>query len=315
MTEALVFVILDSDMEILSANGQIGGSRLQYIIYMDESNDEGPYYGNFYGGALVRSKDYMRVVDLLESTKVKNNMLGEVKWQKVTLNYLEKYMDLIDVFFDLIEMDIIKLRVMFTQNNREAINLTQEQRASEYEMLYYQFFKHAFGLRYSNMSKSSDISLRIYFDELPVAPQKATKFKEFIERLQYTKEFSEARLKINKEDVTEVKSNQHVLLQYMDIVLGAMYFRLNQFHKVKPEGEKRRGKRTVAKDNLYQHINRRIRKIYPNFNIGVSTGAIRITDRWHHPYRHWLFIPNEHRVLPEYKKETPSLLHIGLSGT
>ena len=26
---------------------------MEYIIYMDESNDKGPFYGNFYGGALV----------------------------------------------------------------------------------------------------------------------------------------------------------------------------------------------------------------------------------------------------------------------
>lgn len=72
---------------------------LQYIIYMDESGKDGRYFGNFYGGALVRSTDFERVVK--------------------TISQLDN---------------------TFTQ-------------------LYYQFFKHAFGLPYSN-SSGNPISLR-----------------------------------------------------------------------------------------------------------------------------------------------------------
>lgn len=269
---------------------------------MDESNDEGPYYGNFYGGALVRSHDYLKVVDKLESKKRDLNINSEIKWQKVTLNYASKYVELMDLFFDLIKEDIIKIRIMFTQNYHQPTNLTPEQRNKEYQILYYQFFKHAFGLRYSNPEGIDNLSLRIYFDELPVSPREASEFKSFIERLQLTKEFSDAKLLIRREDITEVKSHQHVILQYMDVVLGSMYFRLNNMHKIIPEGKKRRANRTVAKDIVYKHINKRIRGIYPNFNIGVSTGTRTFEDRWNHPYRHWLFIPSEHRIASEFKK-------------
>lgn len=270
---------------------------------MDESNDEGAYYGNFYGGALVRSQDIMNVVEILEKKKNELNLHKEIKWQRVTLNYVEKYIGLMDAFFDFIQEDKIKMRIMFTQNYRQPINLTPEQRAKEYQMLYYQFFKHAFGLRYSNPLCLNEIYLRIYFDELPVAPKDASEFKEYIERLQNTKEFFNANLKIRKEDVTEVKSDQHVILQCMDVVLGSMYFRLNNLHKVIPEGQRKRGKRTLAKEMVYKHINKRIRQIYPNFNIGVSTGTREYEDRWKHPYRHWLFIPTEHRLAPEFVKK------------
>jgi hypothetical protein len=281
----------------------LGGDVLQYIIYMDESNDEGPFYGNFYGGALVRSQDFMRINEILEAKKQELNIHREVKWQRVTLPYADKYIALMDLFFDLIKEDLVKIRIMFTHNFRQATNLTREQQANEYQMLYYQFFKHAFGLRYSNPNSLENLSLRIYFDELPVAPKVASTFKDYIERLQYTREFSEATLHIKKEDITEVKSDQHVLLQYMDVILGAMYFRLNDLHKVIPEGERTRGKRTVAKEKVYKHINKRIRQIYPNFNIGVSTGTRELKDRWEHPYRHWLFIPSEHRISPEFAKK------------
>ncbi|HUC92719.1 MAG TPA: DUF3800 domain-containing protein [Paenibacillus sp.] len=276
---------------------------MQYIIYMDESNDEGPYYGNFYGGALVRSQDYMRIVDILEAKKQELNITGEIKWQKVTSPYVEKYIALMDCFFDLIQEDLVKIRIMFTHNYRQATSLSKEQLTNEYQMLYYQFFKHAFGLKYSNPEGEENLSLRIYFDELPVSPQVASVFKDFIQRLQFTQEFLVAGIQIRKEDISEVKSHQHVILQYMDIVLGSMYFRLNELHKVIPEGERKRGKRTIAKERVYKHINNRIRRIYPNFNIGISTGTKEYEERWRHPYRHWLFIPSEHRIAPQFAKK------------
>jgi hypothetical protein len=48
----------------------------------------------------------------------------------------------------------------------------------------------------------------------------------------------------------------------------------------------------LAKEQLYKHILSRIRKIYPGFNVGITTGQQgNKTNRWRHPYRHWLFIP------------------------
>lgn len=71
--------------------------------------------------------------------------------------------------------------------------------------------------------------------------------------------------------ITEINSKEHVLLQCVDIILGAMAFRLNDLHKVKPEGASRRGKRTLAKDRLYRHILAEIRTLKPSFNPKVST--------------------------------------------
>ncbi|MEC5395322.1 hypothetical protein [Bergeyella sp. RCAD1439] len=82
-------------------------------------------------------------------------------------------------------------------------------------------------------------------------------------------------------------------MQCLDIVLGSMSFRLNDMHKEKLQGQSRRGKRTIAKEKLYKHINSLIREIRPNFNIGISTGIDGdALNRFSHPYRHWLFISN-----------------------
>jgi hypothetical protein len=85
-------------------------------------------------------------------------------------------------------------------------------------------------------------------------------------------------------------------MQCLDVVLGSMQFRLNDKHKEKPEGSRFRGKRTIAKEKLYKYISQRIRKIYPNFNIGVSTARSDVRNSWLHPYRHWLFKPREYEI-------------------
>ena len=73
----------------------------------------------------------------------------------------------------------------------------------------------------------------------------------------------------------------------MDIILGSINFKLN---KAKINGPNKRGKTTIAKEKLYKVILANIRDIYPNFNIGITTGIRgNIKNRWLDPYRHWLF--------------------------
>jgi len=44
---------------------------------------------------------------------------------------------------------------------------------------------------------------------------------------------------------------------------------------------------------------REIKTVYPNFNIGISTGLKDgYESHWADPYRHWRFVPKEH----EYDK-------------
>lgn len=270
---------------------------------MDESGKEGKYYGNFYGGALIRSTDLLPTVEELSLMKQSLNLHGEVKWQKVTSQYLDKYVQLTSRFFDFVEQDVIKIRIMFTHNYRHPIDLTRNQIDNTFTQLYYQFFKHAFGLQYSNSDPTTEVSLRLYFDELPINPSQKQEFKKFIIDLGQSVNFSKANLLIGPEDIAEVKSHEHVILQCMDIILGAIYFRLNDLHKEKPAGSFRRGKRTIAKEQLYKYINARIRAIYPGFNVGISTGIRNAEDRWKHQYRHWEFIPKAHSVRPEYGKK------------
>lgn len=263
----------------------------EYILFCDESEKDGVFFSNFYGGLLVGGSQYQPVTDRMNAVKLSQNLLGEVKWQKVTETYLAKYETLVSAFFDEIAAGRVKVRIMFRQNAQKPKGLTDEQREIGYWLLYYQFVKHAFG--FAHMPPAEPMRhLRIYFDQFPDTGEQAAKFKGFIEALEHSREFRGVGLRIRKQDITEVSSHDHVLLQCLDVVLGSICFRLNDKHRAKPPGSRRRGSRTVAKDKLRKFILSRIQQIRPNFNIGITTGGGPV-ERWEQSYRHWCFKPSE----------------------
>jgi len=269
---------------------------MEYIIYCDESGSEGPKYSDFFGGCIINSRDVNVISEALNAKKKELALKGEIKWTKVTAQYLDRYIQIIDLFFDFIRDGKIKMRVMFRKNEDRPSNYRdRHSNDDKYFKLYYQFLKNAFGLKEVPLEdKCEDVYVRIYLDQLPDTREKCNTFKDFVRQLPSIRDFQavEGRLHIRKEDVTDVCSHDHVLLQCTDIVLGAMFFRLNELHKEKPEGSRIRGKRTIAKEKLYKHINKRICEILPNFNIGISTGARGYQNAdWNLPYSHWRFVP------------------------
>lgn len=96
---------------------------------------------------------------------------------------------------------------------------------------------------------------------------------------------------IEIKEIIEIDSKKHVIQQCMDIILGSINFKLNNFDKIKDEHTRKRSKRTIAKEKLYKVINKNIRDIRKGFNIGVSTSKDGdISNIWKHKYRHWNFI-------------------------
>jgi len=268
----------------------------EYVIYCDESDKHGLYYSNFYGGALIHAKDLDIVNHTLEQRKKALNLLREIKWARVTEHYLDKYKQIMDAYFDLIKKNKIKIRIMFTQNIFTADNLSNYHREHEYFLLYYQFIKHAFGLQYAADGKEKT-RIRIYLDELPETKEKSKLFKSYLHSLSNYAPFRHAGIVIPQDQIADVNSSQHVILQCLDIILGAIHFRLNDKHKIKLPNSNKRGKRTVAKECLYKHINQYIREMYPNFNIGCTTSVANSPEnKWNHRYRHWLFKPKDRKT-------------------
>ncbi len=279
-------------------------SDSEYIIFCDESDIHGKFFSHFYGGVLVGSSQYDRITSRLNAEKQRLNLHGEVKWSKVTAAYLSKYEELMHTFFEEVRSNHLRVRIMFRHNAQVPIGLTQDQIDGTYFRLYYQFIKHAFGL-VRRPAGSPGAELRLYFDEFPQTKEAITQFKGFIMGL--NARIQQGGLSIQPQNVAEIRSHDHVLAQCIDIVLGAICFRLNDKHLEKPPGSRRRGKRTIAKDRLYKTILAEIRRIKPNFNVGISTGLPGgLVERWSAPYLHWSFVPSEmeyHKELTKPKKK------------
>jgi len=265
----------------------------EYIIFCDESDKYGKYFSNFYGGVIVGASQYERITKKINAVKTKEKLFGEIKWSKVTAQYLEKYKPVITSFFDELRASNLKVRIMFTHNINVPKLISSEQKEIEYFLLYYQFIKHAFGLRFIPR-REEGTRLRLFFDVLPDKSEKAEQFKGYLLGLQKNTWFRNANIILSRDEISEVDSHKHPLLQCLDVVLGSMAFRLNEKHKAKIPGTKIRGKRTVAKENLYKHILKEIRSIKPNFNIGVSTSCKGdLSNKWLMPYMHWIFKSRE----------------------
>jgi len=121
-------------------------NAMEYFIYCDESLGKGKYYSDFFGGALVKSAHFEEVKVALEEKKAELNLKNEIKWVKVTENYLQKYMEMIDLFFSFIEQGKVKVRIMFRDTEKSPSDLSRDKIDNRYSLLYYQFVKNAFGL-------------------------------------------------------------------------------------------------------------------------------------------------------------------------
>lgn len=262
---------------------------MEYTLYCDESVDKGSQYGDFFGGCLVSSSDLRLVEQALNVRKVELNMHGEIKWTKVTAAYLAKYTEMMRLFFTFIRQGKVKVRIMFRDMRAPFIGTQSVNRDDKYFKLYYQFIKHGFGFLQTQDMESFNV--RIYLDQLPSDAEQCRRFKQYLLAMPDTQAFQDSALRIPANQIAEVRSHDHVLLQCVDIVLGAMQFRLNDMHLEKPTGATARGKRTIAKEKLYHAIYQEICTIHPRFNIGVSTGARGIENpHWNSPYEHWVFI-------------------------
>lgn len=284
----------------------------EYIIICDESDKSGPFYSNFYGGAIIGGSKYAKVSSRLESAKASLSIESEVKWSRVGSYELEGYKKLVDAFFDEMAAGNLRMRVMFSQNRNVPRNLTPEQKEDGYFILYYHFLKNGFGLQFAPFGDEIT-RIRFYLDQLPdQSTEKRNRFKDYLCNLSNFEVFRKSRIEINSDDIAEVNSKHHIILQCVDLVLGSIPFRLNNKHRVQVGGTNRRGKRTIAKDELQRHIRSNIVRVTgkTHFNSGISTG---LSDSpfaaWSDPYRHWRFVPKDHEINSEAGKRKTKKPH------
>ena len=214
----------------------------------------------------------------------------------MTPRHLEEYKALISAFFAEMDAGHVKMRVFFRSNQREYVGDVPHN--ERYLRLYYQFLKHSFGFAYRS-KEVVPFRLRLFLDKLPDSKEKVASFKNYLCRLNKTENLKQSGIIIEPQMISEIDSKEYVMLQCVDLVLGAMAFRLNDRHLIKPEGARFRGKRTIAKDKLYKHILTEVRALYRKkgvFNYDPKNGKHYTdypNDRWTDAYRHWQFKPKK----------------------
>lgn len=272
-------------------------SHNQYYLFADESVQDGSLFSNFYGGALVAQSEYEGVRERLIACKQALGFQGnELKWQKVTARDLESYKTMVTAFFAEMREGRVKMRVMF-RNNRDEYTRGLVPKNERYLRLYYQFIKHSFGFAH-RPTEVRPFRLRLFLDRLPDTKEQIKEFREYLCRLNLTGELRDSGILIESQAISEIDSHDYIMLQCVDIVLGAMAFRLNEKHLIKPPGKRIRGKRTIAKDRLYRHIYAEISAILAVKGVGnydPKFGKHYTNyphDRWTDAYRHWLFKPS-----------------------
>lgn len=274
-----------------SRNERLPWTDAEYWIFCDESVQEGASFSNFFGGVIVPAARHSEIENRLRIAKAENGFLKELKWQRVTEQWQAGYERVITSFFDILRAGEARVRVMFRANETGRQNLSRALRDESYFKLYYQFIKHAFGFAHAPV-RENGTRLRLFFDQFPHTKERVLQFKGFLSGLPQARELRHVGLHLSADHIAELDSKEHVLLQCVDLVLGAMAFRLNDLHRAKIDGCRTRGKRTIAKDRLYRHILKEIRTLKPALNPKISTAIEPFPEgRWSMPYRHWLFVP------------------------
>ncbi len=276
----------------------------EYVLFCDESDRHGAFFSNFYGGVRVGARHLNQVNRDLLAERTALGLTSEVKWEKTDLQMVTRYETMMHAFFGQVAAGRVFVRIMFTQNVHVPVGLTPEHQAEAYYILYYQFLKHGFGLRYLP-PHCQPPRLRVYFDEIADTREKVAKFRGFISGLARDRLIQTTGLTLEPQDITEVRSHDHILMQCLDVVLGSMSFRLNNKHLSLQAATGFRGKRTIAKERLYRFILAEIRRVTGkrSFNIGITTGlSVHPGGQWSDPYLHWKFIPRQHAYDEAFEK-------------
>ena len=260
----------------------------EYILYADESVEKGTHFSNFYGGLMVSSRDRDAVVSLLEAEKVRLNLHGEVKWQKVTLNYLDKYRDLTSLLFELVRDDKLRLRILFTDNSNFPASLAHQKFTQRYLRLYLFLIEKVFDFEF-RQPNDAPARLRLMLDELPISNDDKRIFRQQLYKLNSGPAFRGGNVLVFPDAIGEIDSRIHVLLQCLDIVLGAMQFRMNARDA---DAACPKGNRPAAKLRLSSHILSLVRSIHPDFRMEIST-PVAPGQGWLGNYRHHLYDAEE----------------------
>jgi len=187
-----------------------------YAIICDESTRNGLKYSYFYGGCMLKESELEKINNDLMAFK-ESLGLKEIKRTKITPSNYDKYIQVINRFFEYVFAGNIKVRIMFVPN----AELTRPPKTEDetYSIFYYIFIKRAFNICYAN----KDIRLRLIFDSLPVNQVDRNKFKEYlVSNINKLAIQGCNKVKTDRDFIEEIDSTKNCLLQCIDVITGVI---------------------------------------------------------------------------------------------
>lgn len=251
----------------------------KYIIICDESTKKGKNFSYFYGGAMIDESKYQKISDILNDYKEKFGF-NELKRVKITKANYKQYIEVMDLFFTFVKSGAIKLRIMFSPNDQLLKNIKHSEDES-FMKFYYAFIINAFNIFYAG----KNFRLRLIFDDLPETKEQCNKFKELLMKKIVTNEKQNTnKVYLKKEDIEEVDSKKHVILQCVDVVVGLIDFILNT-----PSAEINKSSRAKARYQVWQEIYKHILEINSEFQLKETTKPVYSNIAWKSNYRHFVY--------------------------
>jgi len=274
-----------------------------YEIYADEAwthgNEPLNRYWCFHGGLFGTQPDLDRFETELIKILNNNDHRGEFKWGKLNAHNYQIYIQLVDCLFHHISQEKIKYRQSFLDRSYVYQPKHKEKIGKEIDTqfkIYYQFLKHAFGLKYMPVHKNGATVL-IRLDNHSSQNHK-TNLIAFAEDLPQI---------LNRPDlsirVTFHNSKHNKKIQICDLIMGAAGSYGNKMHKKREPGRRGMKPKQKIRLNFCQHVYNKLRHVDAQarntkaFNWFESTGINGTPESlYKHPVRIWKIIPKRHLI-------------------
>ena len=259
-----------------------------FRIYSDESRHKNERF-LLLGGIWIEEHNIKiiesKIIELRHRNGYKNSInqhvsfLGEFKWTKVSDKYLPIYRELVDLFFEFIDQDLIRCCIMLVDTQNPIVLEYSNIKKEGYFKFLYQLYLHN--------SKTPGI-YKIYPDSITNPTQDKVDFNTLDKCLDvaFQKKFTPM---INPTEhpgpkgfvnnITSTNSKHCEFIQLIDVIMGAIGFMQNKLH-AKPDAKQ-------AKKKLMKHV---VDKLIYSGHIMFSGKQFLIAKST--KFNIWVFKPN-----------------------
>lgn len=254
-------------------------------------------YWNFFGGLFGTEEELGRLETELKAIKIKRPDVHEVKWGRLKPPTLGLYKELVDCCATHIERHSVRYRQMFADRAYVPTYPRSGEARTALDVqfrLWYQFIKHAFGLRYLPQGPH-EILVRIDEHSSQVHQDALASFGEDM-----AKTFDRRDLALQ---FAFVKSSKSLPLQVCDVLMGAAGSYGNKQHDRREPGQKGMTHRQKLRLDLCEHIHECLRGINNRtrgtqaFNWHETTGFDGDRENMlKHCLRIWKFRPKHCKI-------------------